>query len=155
MRQLIANAENQLDGSCRAVHVDLERQKMIANHMPLAKRRVRSVMLRTPPKCLAVIAALFLSTPSLSQAFLHGDDLYRFCKMADETPERTTCVAFIIGAVDALTGTHELCLPKDVIGKQVVEIVVNYLLGHPETRQHPATSEIDAALKRYHCNNSN
>lgn len=110
------------------------------------------------PKCLAVIAViatLFWSTPSLSQAFLHGDDLYRFCKMPDETMEKTTCVAFIIGAVDAFTETHELCLPKNTIGKQVVDTVVNYLLSHPETRQHAATTEIAAALLRYHCSDSN
>ena len=75
--------------------------------------------------------------------------------MADETLERTTCISFIIGAVDALTETHEVCLPKDVVGKQVVDIVINYLLSHPETRANAAATEIDAALKRYHCSNSN
>jgi Rap1a immunity proteins len=107
------------------------------------------------PKHLVFVAALFWSSSSLSQGFLHGDDLYRFCKMADETPERTTCIAFIIGAVDALTETHEVCLPNDVVGKQVVDIVVNYLLSHPETRANAAATEVDAALKRYRCNNSN
>jgi hypothetical protein len=107
------------------------------------------------PKHLVLIAALFWSTSSLAQGFLHGDDLYKFCKMADEKLERTTCIAFIIGAVDALTETHVVCLPKDVVGKQVVDIVLNYLLSHPETRANAAATEIDAALKRYRCNDSN
>jgi len=107
------------------------------------------------PKHLLVFAALLCSTSSLAQGFLHGDDLYRFCKMADDTLERTTCIAFIIGAVDALTETHEVCLPKDVVGKQVVDIVTNYLLSHPETRANAAATEVDASLKRYRCNNSN
>ena len=107
------------------------------------------------PKHLVVFAALFWSTTSLAQGFLHGDDLYKSCKMADETLERTTCIGFIIGAVDALTKTHEICLPKDVVGKEVVDIVINYLLSHPETRANAAATEIDAALKRYRCKNSN
>jgi hypothetical protein len=107
------------------------------------------------PKHLVVVAALFWSSSSLAQGFLHGDDLYKFCRTGDETLERTTCIGFIIGAVDALTETHEVCLPKDVVGKEVVDIVINYLLSHPETRANPAATEIDAALKRYHCNNSN
>ena len=107
------------------------------------------------PKHLIVVAALFSPISSFAQGFLHGDELYKFCRMADETLERTTCIAFIIGAVDALTETHEVCLPKDVVGKQVVDIVINYLLSHPETRPNAAATEIDAALKRYRCGNSN
>ena len=108
-----------------------------------------------PPKYLIVATSLFWSTPSLPQGFLHGDELYRICRMADETQEKATCVAFIIGAVDALTQTHEVCLPRDVIGKQVVDKVINYLLSHPETRQYTAASQINAALKLFHCNHSN
>ena len=104
------------------------------------------------PKYLIVAASLFWSTPSIPQGFLHGDDLYRICRMADETPEKTTCVAFIIGAVDALTQAHEVCLPKDLIGKQVVDRVINYLISHPESRHDTAASEINEALKLFHCN---
>lgn len=108
-----------------------------------------------PPKYLIVATSLFWSTPSLTQGFLHGDELYRICRMADETPEKATCVAFIIGAVDALTETHEVCLPKDVVGKQVVDKVINYLLSHPETRHDTAASQISAALTLFHCKHSN
>jgi Rap1a immunity proteins len=105
--------------------------------------------------CLLVPTALFWSTPSFSQGFLHGNDLYRFCTMPDNTQGKATCAAFIIGAVDAFTGTHDICLPKDVIGKQVMDIVINYLRSHPETQNDTAASEINVALERFHCANSN
>jgi Rap1a immunity proteins len=99
-------------------------------------------------------AALLWSAQSFSQGFLHGNDLYTFCTKAEQTPAKTTCAAFIIGAVDALTGTHDICLTKEIIGKQVIDIVVDYLRSHPETRQNTAASEINAALNRFHCNNA-
>jgi hypothetical protein len=108
-------------------------------------------------KFLLVTAALLCSTPSFAQGFLHGRDLYSFCAIADETLEtagKATCVAFIIGAVDAFTRTHDICLSKDVIGKQVTDIVIDYLRNHPQTRNYTAASEIDEALKRFHCSNS-
>jgi hypothetical protein len=106
-------------------------------------------------KCLLLtITALIWSAPSFSQGFLHGHELYTFCTKAEQTPAKTTCAAFIIGAVDALTGTHDICLPKEIIGKQVMDIVVDYLRNHPETWQNSAASEIEAALKRFRCNNA-
>ncbi len=105
-------------------------------------------------RLLVAAAALLWSAPSFSQGFLHGDDLYNFCTKAEQTPAKTTCAAFILGAADALTGTHDICLPKEIIGKQVMEIVVDYLRSHPETRQNTAASEIGAALKRFRCNNA-
>jgi hypothetical protein len=61
---------------------------------------------------------------------------------------------FIIGVVDALTGTHDICLPKEIIGRQVMDIVVDYLRRHPETCRNTAAVEIGAALKRFRCNNA-
>jgi hypothetical protein len=107
------------------------------------------------PNYLLVTAIIFWFTPSLSQGFLHGNDLYRFCSMPDETREKATCEAFIIGAVDALTATRNVCLPKGFIGKQVTRLVIDYLHGHPETQHETAAKEINEALKRFNCNDSN
>jgi hypothetical protein len=108
-------------------------------------------------KHLLVTAAIALlwATPSFSQGFLHGNELYRFCTTPDETREKATCEAFIIGAVDALTATRDVCLPKGFIGKTVTNMVIDYLRSHPETQHETAASEINAALKRFNCDDSN
>jgi hypothetical protein len=102
----------------------------------------------------ALVALLWCSS-SFAQGFLHGDELYAFCTKAKQTPQKATCAGFIIGVVDALTGTHDICLPKEIIGQQVMDIVVDYLREHPETRQNTAASEVGAALKRFRCNTTN
>lgn len=107
------------------------------------------------PKYLLVAAALFWCTPSFSQGFLHGNELYRFCTMPETTREKATCEAFIIGAVDALTATRNVCLPKGFIGKQVTHLVIDYLRSHPETQHETAANEIKTALTRFNCDDSN
>lgn len=107
------------------------------------------------PKYRFVTAALLWFTPSFAQGFLHGNELYRFCTMGDETREKATCEAFIIGAVDALTATRNVCLPKGFIGKQVTHLVIDYLRSHPETQHETAANEINAALKRFNCDDLN
>jgi hypothetical protein len=41
------------------------------------------------------------------------------------------------------------------IGKKVTNIVIDYLRSHPETQHETAASEINAALKRFNCDDSN
>ena len=106
-------------------------------------------------KYLLVAAGLFWPTAVFSQGFWSGNDLYKYCAVAEGMPGKSTCKAFILGAVDVLAADHVICLPEGFIAGQVVDIVTNFLRDHPESRHFTAASEIGVALKGFHCKNSN
>ena len=101
------------------------------------------------------ISSLLWPVSGFSQTnFYSGNDLYRYCSAGIGVAIENLCNAYIVGAVDVMMATGYVCLPKDFIAKQVVDIVINYLRAHPEKRHYTAASEISAALRDFDCKNS-
>jgi len=85
--------------------------------------------------------------------FHSGNDLLRQCQGTEyEKNKKNYCLAYIIGVVDlvgALEGTVDkngkrywkyaaMCMPSQAEGGQVRDVVVKYLVGHPEKRDFRA-----------------
>jgi hypothetical protein len=89
-----------------------------------------------------------------SFVFRTGNDLLRDCRNVDEL--RDTCAGYVLGAVDLIgslqgssdiNGTNywkyrSICMPKNAEAGQIKDIIVKYLVEHPEKRDEPAAQLI-------------
>jgi hypothetical protein len=92
-----------------------------------------------------------------SYTFSTGNQLLRKCQSENE---KLSCTDYIIGAADmvgALQGALDrdeksywkyqaVCLPLQVDSGQVRDVVVKYLVDHPERRDQPASQMVLIAL---------
>jgi Ssp1 endopeptidase immunity protein Rap1a len=56
------------------------------------------------------------------------------------------CIGYVMGVSDSLQGLHLTCSPREVTGKQVIDLVVSRLRDHPDARQYVASQEVTLAL---------
>lgn len=99
-----------------------------------------------------LFAALFLvTTPEANaSAFKGGIDLLTNCE-DENSLFRALCDGYIVGISDALSGGNDIngikaCSPDGVTTRQVTEIAMEWLRGHPELLQYAAPGLIAEAL---------
>lgn len=98
---------------------------------------------------LAMMTAATAATPV--HAVMHGNDLLQGCKsIPDDPDELDGCDTYIVGVTDALEIVSQrltnICRPQSHAIQQLRDIVVNWLLEHPEERHRPAAKLIGLAL---------
>lgn len=95
---------------------------------------------------------------SESGTFNTGNTLLRHCQ--GNGVDQDYCIGYIVGVVDligALQGSsdkdganfwkyHAVCLPSHVEAGQIKDVVVKYLVEHPEHRDQPAAQLIIITL---------
>jgi Ssp1 endopeptidase immunity protein Rap1a len=86
-----------------------------------------------------------------------GNKLLAICE-GDNDKERGVCMVYIEGVTDEWRFVNYLTEPDkpvcaaDAVGKQLRDVVVNYLKAHPENRNDPAAALItDAITDAWHC----
>ena len=104
---------------------------------------------------LAILAG-FVAPPLVVPAnayFLDGDELMNHCSatVADERFDPAICVTYIMGAYDGfmfqrLVRNQTRCTPRSLTGGQLREVVVDYLLAHPDNRQMDASALVWNAI---------
>ena len=100
---------------------------------------------------LGVVPALAVWLATISHANaarLDGNTLLEICER-----DRAACMLFVIGAVDAAEVTLETlgrrqiaCPAANVTNAQLAEVVLSYLLDHPEIRHLSAASTALAGI---------
>jgi hypothetical protein len=90
------------------------------------------------------VSVLLVAAPSISHAtFLDGNQLYEICGGTTKVNE-ASCLAYIDGTTDTLEAMRwgenkpPDCLPAGSTGKQVRDVVMQYLSSHPQDRAKPA-----------------
>jgi hypothetical protein len=83
-----------------------------------------------------------------SQAFVTGNDLYRWCTARAGSFLEGSCYGFIQGASDLANGLAivNVCLPHGVTVQEVADVVKKYLTDHPAERHYIAFTTVIAAL---------
>ena len=76
--------------------------------------------------------------------FFDGDKLYALCTSADYI-EQAECVGYAEGTVDLMEWIREMgkrppCVPHAVVGRDIRDIVVDYLHDNPQSR--PAVASV-------------
>jgi hypothetical protein len=56
------------------------------------------------------------------------------------------CLGYVAGVSDALEEVNQICPPKGVNVRQIIDLIVKYLSDHPEKRHYDAASEAGLAL---------
>jgi hypothetical protein len=103
----------------------------------------------------AVLVSLAVSGPAWG---MDGNKLYSYCSDTSRF-ESGVCMGVIVGNIDAMKAIstyskstkwlrNYFCLPLNATNGQLVEIVIKYLKGHPETRHTRASDEIYIALQK-------
>lgn len=90
----------------------------------------------------AAVLLFFLSQPATSD-FYTGNDLYAQC-----TAKSAACFAYVEGIADALAHDGNICIPTQLIGNKVADVVMDFLGAHPELRTASAASIGYIALQR-------
>jgi hypothetical protein len=70
--------------------------------------------------------------------FITGNALLDLC---NNDAAALFCLGYVAGVVDDMTmarGAEQTCLPADVTGSQLKDVVLNYIRSHPENRHYPA-----------------
>lgn len=78
-----------------------------------------------------------------SPYFQSGDQLYDHCSTGPDA----YCMGYVAGETDTLTTYRFACLPPNATVREAVDIVMNFLRAHPETRHYSAASDVAVALK--------
>jgi hypothetical protein len=78
--------------------------------------------------------------------FESGNSLYEMCMNQNKWFK---CADYITGVADVLSmqNVNNVCLPKNAVVEQVVDVVKKYLIEHPESRHYSGMSEVMAALQ--------
>jgi Rap1a immunity proteins len=77
--------------------------------------------------------------------FESGNSLLARCQ-SDNLRDQWSCMAYSAGVMDTLTTLKQICPPVHITGEQARDIIVNYLVTHPESRQESAPSLAELAL---------
>lgn len=107
---------------------------------------------------LVVAVALFMPMSAFSQnagpttSFKNGIQLYQSCTATSEPEKTSFCIGYVMGVSDSLQSLHLTCAPQEATGRQVTDLVVNYLRDHADARQYVAAQEVTLALvKAFPC----
>jgi|ETNmetMinimDraft_35_1059890.scaffolds.fasta_scaffold260560_1 hypothetical protein len=100
------------------------------------------------------LAVLFTASEGRA-GFLMGQALHKECSADGGSCGESTCMAYILGVVDAGVGVGRriewqggwsACIPKGVTGNQMVEVVKKSLRAHPEDWHTQANGLVARAL---------
>ncbi len=90
----------------------------------------------------AAVLLFFLSQPATS-GFYTGNDLYAQC-----IAKSAACFAYVEGIAGALAQDGNVCMPPQLTGNKVADVVMNFLEAHPELRPASAASVGYISLQR-------
>jgi len=96
----------------------------------------------------AVTVMLVVRTAAADDRFVaieSGNALLALCQSANPY-DRQSCRWYSAGMSDTLSMLKKICPPVDVTGKQISDIIVNYLVARPEWRQYSAPDITQQAL---------
>jgi Rap1a immunity proteins len=86
----------------------------------------------------AILVARTAAANDTSVTIETGNTLLDHCQSANNA-DRVYCRGYSGGVIDTLSSLHKICPPVGEIPQQVSDIIVNYLIAHPERRQEPAS----------------
>jgi hypothetical protein len=104
-----------------------------------------------------VLTALLLASPIAASAdtpfldnaaaFIGGNQLNEDCTSASRF-DQGFCAGYIIAVADMAQGLKsiDVCLPKDVVIQQAVDVIKKYLADNPAARHYSAYTIVIAAL---------
>ena len=82
-----------------------------------------------------------------------GNSLLENCSAAEDRLEYIDCLSYIHGGIDMLVDMQmaklidkRVCLPAGVTNGQLKDVVVKYVIEHPEIRHFPAGDLVFLAL---------
>jgi hypothetical protein len=110
----------------------------------------RNILLVAALGCLIVSQA---QAQTKSGAFYDGNKLLQYCSPGDTPTHQGICIGYIAGLADALSSPGasinglKACIPTGVKQGQVMDVAINYLKAHPETRHYTADSLVAQALR--------
>jgi Rap1a immunity proteins len=112
---------------------------------------------------IAVLCALLNSAVAEDDSSLSGIKLERLCNDVVGSSQDNLCVAYIIRVTQGIAlgmseakREHVYCVPDNVSGGKIREIVQKYLRDHPENLDLPAQMLIALAIHMaFPCPNSN
>ncbi len=90
----------------------------------------------------AAVLLFCLSQPATS-GFYTGNDLNAQC-----TAKNAACFAYVEGMADVLTQDGNVCIPPQLTGNKVADVIMDFLGDHPELRPANAASIGSIALQR-------
>ena len=101
---------------------------------------------------IGLMMMLAAAPDATARNLFSGNALYESC--TGLAVDRVECQGFVQGAIAAETYFEEakairplICYPNGLQGQQLIEIVVDHLRNHPETRQNGAGGLVIAALQ--------
>src|SRR4029077_19477403 len=104
-------------------------------------------------RMLVLAAGLLWPVSSFSQGpgqeyfFKTGNVLLENCSAPPSSAPYIACFSYIAGVADALSMVRFACTPLNANELQTVDVVLESLRAHPETRQDAAAGEVALALK--------
>jgi len=102
--------------------------------------------------CFVLTDFHFSQDEGTTTSFKNGTQLYQACTAASDSQNMSFCIGYVMGVSDSLQGLHLTCSPREVTGKQVIDLVVSHLRDHPDARQYVASQEVTLALvKAFPC----
>ena len=115
-------------------------------------------MSRIPKVCCAILVLGAFGSGAMAAVFENGNELYRHCQneQAESAEQKDTsagwCLGYILGAYDAVGKNYAICIPSGVTTGQLKNVVMDWLLNHPEKRDLPAAGLVlDALLEKFPC----
>ena len=89
----------------------------------------------------AVTAMLVARTAAADYTVItmeNGNALLAHCQSTNPYDSQT-CLGYSVGVTDTLSTLRKICPPVGETPEQGRDIIVNYLVAHPESRQSPAS----------------
>jgi hypothetical protein len=102
---------------------------------------------------LTGVAALFLATGTAYAADNDTEIFFKACKARSEDKNLKICEWYIVGVLDgfavsyASSGFHILCAPEHITTGQTIELIVAWIINHPQDKQYMGAIVIARALK--------
>jgi hypothetical protein len=105
-------------------------------------------------KAIVIVAGLLWPVSSFSQGpgqvyiFKTGNVLLENCSAPPSSAPYIACFSYIAGVADALSMVRFACTPLNANELQTIDVVLESLRAHPETRQDVAAAGVARALKQ-------
>ena len=101
------------------------------------------------------LALLIPTTGSSAAGFYNGNRLWTACGSTTDGEPPDICTSYVMGAVDSVLSAQDagamakrICLPAQISGGQLADVVRRYLSEHPEARHYTAASVLWTSLNR-------
>jgi hypothetical protein len=86
--------------------------------------------------------AFALTVASYGSWFVTGNQLLSWCSTDATEP---ACASYVLGVADSIIN-QMACIPRGVVGAQLVDITVAWLRAHPQIRHEGAQSMVATAI---------